>query len=130
MVFDPSFGDILAVRIVLGLVIGLVLGSFTTMLSYRIPRRLSIVTPPSHCPHCRAQLTVRDLVPVFSWLSGKGKCRYCGHAIGARYIAIELLTTLAVTAAFVGIGLTPALIAALLGIIALVTMITINLERR
>ena len=130
MMFDPTLLDLLPMRLVLGLVVGLILGSFTTMLSYRIPRRLSIVTPPSHCPHCQTRLTLRDLVPVLSWVRGKGRCRHCNHPIGARYIAIELMTTLAVMVAFAVIGMAPALIAALLGIIALVTMVTINLERR
>ena len=121
--------DLFVVKLALGLIIGLVLGSFITMLSYRIPRKLSVVTPPSHCPHCKTHLGVRDLVPVLSWLAGKGRCRHCGTHIGGRYLVIELLTTAIVMTAFVVLGLTPTLIAALIGIIALITLITINVER-
>ncbi len=127
---DPSPSDFVWFNLFAGLVIGLVLGSFTTMLSYRIPRRLSIVSPPSQCPKCHAPLKVRDLVPVFSWLLEKGRCRHCGERISPRYLVIELVTTVAVMAAFVCLGLSPALIPALIAIVAFVTLATINIERQ
>ena len=112
-----------------GLVIGLALGSFTTMLSYRIPRRISIVHPPSQCPNCHTPLTKRDLVPVLSWIFERGKCRHCHAPIAIRYLLIELATTVAVVIAFMRLGFTPALAAALIGIVAFVTLVTINIER-
>lgn len=127
---DPELLDITLVRVIVGLVMGLILGSFTTMLSYRIPRKLSIVRPPSQCPHCHTPLTKRDLIPVVSWLKGKGHCRHCQEKIGARYLVIELVTTFAVTVAFVGLGFTPALVVALLAIVAFVTLATINIEKQ
>ncbi|MDD4617013.1 MAG: prepilin peptidase [Alphaproteobacteria bacterium] len=81
----------LFLRLLFGFLIGSVLGSFATMLTYRLPRKLSIVTPRSHCPSCKTTLGVRDLVPVFSGIASKGKCRHCGAEIGTRYIKIELL---------------------------------------
>ncbi|MGE0108753.1 MAG: prepilin peptidase [Bdellovibrionales bacterium] len=83
-----------------GLLIGMVLGSFTTMLCYRVPRKMDIVFLPSHCPSCKTRLGVRDLVPIFSWLFCKGKCRHCGAQIGTRYIIIEIIVTALVTTAF------------------------------
>ena len=121
--------DPMAIRIVLGLIFGLVLGSFTTMLSYRLPRRQSIVTPPSRCPSCGARLMPRDLIPVISWLLSRGRCRHCQAAIGARYVWIEIVTTLAVMAAFAGLGYTPALLIAVVLIVAVITAVTIALER-
>src|SRR5450759_3503049 len=87
----PPF-DSLWFRLAAGLVVGLALGSFATMLSYRLPRRLSIILPRSHCPQCKAVLKTRDLVPVFSWVFARGKCRACSAKIGARYPVIELAT--------------------------------------
>lgn len=127
---DTELLELTVVKLTLGLVMGLILGSFTTMLSYRVPRKLSIVSPPSKCPTCETRLTVRDLVPVLSWILGKGRCRHCSQPIGLRYLMIELITALLVMAAFVVIGINPTLVAALLGIIALVALVTINLERR
>ena len=82
-------------RFALGFIVGSALGSFTTMLAYRLPRGLSIVTPRSHCPSCKTTLRVRDLVPVLSWISTGGKCRYCHAKIGARYVWIELAFSVA-----------------------------------
>ena len=125
----PPFFDELWFRFFVGLVIGLVLGSFTTMLSYRVPRQISIIFPPSHCPHCHTPLKPRDLVPLLSWLIERGKCRHCQDRISPRYLVIELLTAFFCTLAFILIGFRPTLIAALVGIVALITLVTINIER-
>ena len=85
--------------LVVGLLLGMVMGSFTTMLAYRLPRGISIVSPPSHCPSCKTRLTPRDLVPIFSWLINGGKCRHCGSEIGAKYLIIEIAITLSCVAA-------------------------------
>src|ERR1700729_3706084 len=108
-----SIPDELWFRLLAGLLVGLALGSFTTMLSYRIPRRLSIVRPPSHCPHCNTPLKPRDLVPVFSWLAEKGRCRHCHKPIIIRYLLIELFTAAASILAFALLGFQPALVPAL-----------------
>jgi len=81
-------------RFILGFIMGAILGSFATMLAYRLPRHLSIVFPRSHCPSCNAALGVRDLVPIFSWLALRGRCRHCHAEIGIRYIVIEIVTSL------------------------------------
>jgi prepilin signal peptidase PulO-like enzyme (type II secretory pathway) len=125
----PPF-DMLWFRIGAGLVIGLCLGSFITMLSFRLPRRMSIIWPPSHCPKCHAHLTPRDLVPVVSWLIGKGRCRHCGAKIGARYILIELATGILSAAVFAFIGISAWLIPALVMIIVLMTATVIQYEKR
>jgi len=52
----------------------------------------SITKGRSMCPHCRHLLAAKDLVPVASWLSLRGKCRYCQKAISRQYPAVELLT--------------------------------------
>ena len=75
--------------------LGLVLGSFATALSYRIPRGLSMVSMSrSQCPACRKNLGVADLVPLFSWIVLRGRCRHCRAPIGWRYPLIELATLL------------------------------------
>ncbi len=72
------------------LVFGLVFGSFLTCLIYRLPRGLSIVSPSSQCPKCSHKLMVPDLVPVFSYLLSRAKCRYCGVKIAPKYLYVEL----------------------------------------
>ncbi|WP_309572155.1 prepilin peptidase [Deinococcus sp.] len=75
-------------------ILGLLVGSFSNVLIWRIPRRESIAFPPSHCPNCDHRLAVIDLVPVVSWLSLGGKCRYCRAPIKSRYPVVETLTGL------------------------------------
>ncbi|MCB1538670.1 MAG: prepilin peptidase [Alphaproteobacteria bacterium] len=70
--------------------LGLCLGSFATALVYRLPRGLNWTTERSRCPSCGHALGVPDLVPVFSWLFLRGRCRHCGTRIPARYPLIEL----------------------------------------
>lgn len=98
----PLFDSFLF-RALLGFVLGGIFGSFGTMLAYRLPRRLSIIRPRSHCPSCQTVLTARDLIPLFSWLLTRGKCRHCGATIGRQYVLIE--ATCAVLCALATIAL-------------------------
>lgn len=84
-------------NVFLGVVVfllGLCIGSFLNVCIYRIPEGRSIVYPSSSCPGCGAKLTALDLVPVFSYIFLKGKCRGCGMKISPRYPLVELLTAL------------------------------------
>jgi leader peptidase (prepilin peptidase)/N-methyltransferase len=71
---------------------GLAIGSFLNVVIYRVPRRESIVTPPSSCPSCGTELAARDNIPVLSWALLRGKCRTCGTPISWQYPVVELLT--------------------------------------
>ena len=71
-------------------VMGLLVGSFLTVVVDRVPRGGSVVAPPSACGACGARLTVPDLVPVFSWLVLRGRCRHCGNPIGREPLVLEL----------------------------------------
>lgn len=72
--------------------LGLVVGSFLNVCIFRLPRRESVVSPPSHCPHCYQRLGVIDLIPVFSYLFLKGSCRFCHQKISIRYPLVELMS--------------------------------------
>ncbi len=111
-------------RFALGFVVGSILGSFATMLAYRLPRRLSIVFPRSRCTSCGTVLGVRDLVPLLSWLSTRGRCRHCSAEIGVRYLVIEIVTSLACAIASVIIGFEPWLLVAYGGIVVGVVMLS------
>lgn len=76
--------------VVFGVAFGAAVGSFLNVLIYRLPRNLSIVFPPSHCPACGHRLGVRDLIPLLSYLVQGGKCRYCRARIPIRYFLVEL----------------------------------------
>lgn len=92
---------ILAVLFILGICIG----SFLNVCIWRLPRHESISEPPSHCPACDTQLKPLDLVPLFSQLFLRGRCRYCHTQISWRYFGVELFTGIL----FVLAGAQPAL---------------------
>ncbi|QSJ20660.1 prepilin peptidase [Nostoc sp. UHCC 0702] len=73
-------------------VLGASIGSFINVVVYRLPARLSILWPPSRCPHCLNQLKAYDNVPVLGWVWLGGRCRYCKSKISVRYPVVEALT--------------------------------------
>lgn len=70
---------------------GIVIGSFLNVCIYRIPKGESIVKVRSHCMNCGYQLKWYDLVPLFSFLFLRGRCRKCKQKISVQYPVIELL---------------------------------------
>jgi leader peptidase (prepilin peptidase)/N-methyltransferase len=80
---------------------GAMIGSFLTVVAYRVPRAESVVGGRSHCPGCGAQIAAYDNVPVVSWFALRGRSRCCNDRISARYPITEL--TLA--ALFVAVAL-------------------------
>ena len=79
---------------VLTALIGLVMGSFLNAWAWRVAHGEKISRGRSHCTACGHVLSALDLIPLFSWLFLKGKCRYCGKKISARYPAAELVCML------------------------------------
>lgn len=72
--------------------LGAVVGSFLNVCIHRMPLDQSIVTPPSHCPHCDQRIRWADNIPLVSYLALGRKCRNCGAKISPRYFVVELLT--------------------------------------
>ncbi|MGL4570690.1 MAG: prepilin peptidase [Clostridium sp.] len=73
-------------------IIGLVFGSFFNVCIDRIPREESIAFPPSHCTSCNRKLKPLELIPVFSYIALKGRCKGCLEKISLEYPIIEILT--------------------------------------
>ena len=74
--------------------IGLLLGSFLTVVVDSVPRGSSVVRPGSECGNCGLRLGPLDLVPLLSWLVLRGKCRRCRMSIGIEPVVLELSTCL------------------------------------
>lgn len=110
--------------------LGLIFGSFLNVAMGRIANKQSIIKPPSHCPNCRTFLKPLDLIPVISYLTLKGRCRYCGTKISPRYLAVELLTALIFIYSFQYYLVTPSLFKNLIVFSILLVMAGIDLEKR
>jgi len=82
------------VNVVLIFILGLIVGSFSNVCIYRIPRNESIIYPASHCPKCSSPIKPVDNIPLLSFILLKGRCRHCGSRISIRYPIVEFLTGL------------------------------------
>jgi len=72
--------------------IGCIFGSFFNVVGYRVPNNLSIISPGSFCPKCKHNLKWYELIPIFSYLFQKGKCRKCHQKISIIYPVVEMTT--------------------------------------
>ena len=79
---------------VLIFILGLIVGSFSNVCIYRIPKNESIIFPASHCPKCRSNISPKDNIPLLSFILLKGRCRNCKSKISIQYPIVELLTGL------------------------------------
>ena len=87
LVVSPEF---LPVAIALAALLGACIGSFITLVTYRMPREEKIGATRSQCPSCRATLRIPDLIPILSWVKMRGRCRTCRVSISIRYPLTEL----------------------------------------
>ena len=83
-------GVYFSVMSIIWAVLGAVAGSVANAVIDRLPRRESWFTGRSKCDKCKHELGVVDLVPVLSYLSLGGKCRYCRKPIAVRNLLVEL----------------------------------------
>jgi leader peptidase (prepilin peptidase)/N-methyltransferase len=112
------FQSSLVAYLLLVFVFSLCVGSFLNVVIYRLPKMMernwqqeyqqyfqpntalpatapfNLAIPRSRCPHCQQQLTAADNIPLLSYLSLAGKCRYCAAPISRRYPLVELGTAL------------------------------------
>lgn len=80
--------------IVLFGLLGLIFGSFYLVIGTRLPLKDNVLTGRSRCDNCHHSLSWYDLIPIISFLSLKGKCRYCHNKISINHLLIEILTSI------------------------------------
>lgn len=108
------------VELCMGLLLGLVLGSFANVVIHRLPRMLeaqwsehapeakspyNLAVPASHCPHCATPLRWYHNIPLLSFVLLRGRCGSCGTRIGWRYPLVELTAAVLCAWCFVRYGL-------------------------
>ena len=70
---------------------GITIGSFLNVCIYRIPRGETVVTTPSHCMNCGHKLSWFELIPLFSYIFLRGRCRDCKSRISPQYPIVEAI---------------------------------------
>ncbi|MBF6058042.1 prepilin peptidase [Thiomicrorhabdus heinhorstiae] len=135
--------------------IGLIIGSFISMLSWRLPRALfaeeladlqdkqsdlpeesdnhsfrSIFFGRSACPKCNQTLPWYRLIPIVSYLSSTGRCHNCNEKISLRYPLIEIASMLLTVITVWHFGITTTTIYALVFIWVLLTISVIDIEHQ
>jgi leader peptidase (prepilin peptidase)/N-methyltransferase len=78
--------------LIVAFALGAVMGSFSNCLAWRMTHGESVLRGRSHCPKCGHTLSPAELVPIFSWLAQRGRCRSCGEKISVRYPLTELFS--------------------------------------
>lgn len=86
---------------------GICIGSFLNVVILRLPKNESLIRRSSHCMTCGAKIRAYDLIPVFSWLFLRGKCRNCGEKISPRYPIVESLNGILYVIVFAVMDTTP-----------------------
>lgn len=69
---------------------GIVIGSFLNVLILRVPSHENFISKRSHCMNCNTELHWYELIPLFSWLGLRGKCRTCKTKISIQYPIVEV----------------------------------------
>lgn len=72
--------------------LGIAMGSFLNVCIDRLPTGESLVFPASRCASCHHRLAIKDLIPIFSYLWLRGRCRYCQAPIPRRLLWVEVGT--------------------------------------
>lgn len=92
-------------NITVATLLGLIMGSFTNVMIYRIPAKKSLWFPPSTCGSCNTRIKWYDNIPVLSYLILGGKCRECKNKYSIQYPLIELLCGVLYAIIFLAKGL-------------------------
>jgi leader peptidase (prepilin peptidase)/N-methyltransferase len=105
------------------------LGSFLELVGDRLPRRESILWPPSHCRVCSRRLTPDEMIPVISYLVQRGRCRGCDSPIDRGVPVREALSGMALAIPWAAVGCTHPLLSLAAGAVMLGGGWTIRLLR-
>jgi prepilin signal peptidase PulO-like enzyme (type II secretory pathway) len=73
-------------------ILGSIIGSFLNVIILRYDTGQSVIKGRSQCLNCQKKLKWYELIPIFSFVVQKGKCRKCKSKISIQYPLVELLT--------------------------------------
>lgn len=106
-------------------VLGLLMGSFFTVVGLRLPNHENFLNSRSYCDKCHHRLSLLDMVPILSFLFLKGRCRYCKGKIDALSTYMEFFTGVLFALAYFAFGFSYELFIAL-GIVSMLSIISVS----
>ena len=86
---------------------GAIFGSFLNVVIYRVPKKMSLITPSSHCFSCKKPIPFRYNIPIVGYYLLRGKCKLCQKPFPSRYVFVELITAILTIIIYLIFGLTP-----------------------
>jgi len=89
------------------------MGSFYNVVGLRVPDKKSIIKPRSHCMNCGHVLSWYELIPVFSYIFLRGRCKNCHEKISLLYPLNELFCGILFMISFYSWKFSPELIVSL-----------------
>ena len=106
-------------------ILGSLFGSFFTVIGLRLPKNENFTTSHSHCDTCGHELKLYEMIPIFSYLIQKGKCRYCKEKIDILSTIIELFTGILFAVSYYSFGFSYDFLIGL-GIISLLMIVIVS----
>jgi leader peptidase (prepilin peptidase)/N-methyltransferase len=116
------------VWIIISALLGIAMGSFLNVCIDRLPTGESLVFPASHCASCHHRLAIKDLIPIFSYLWLRGRCRYCQTHIPRRLLWVEIGTGILFAYLYWHYGLSAELVVAAFYCCLFLVLMVIDLE--
>lgn len=116
------------IYLIIFFVFGSIMGSFYHVIATRLSKNESIITPASHCEKCHNKLNWYELIPIFSYIIQKGKCRHCKAKLPLSYLLMEVCTGILFAVCYHVFGLSLQLISSIIFVSSLIIIIISDIE--
>ena len=113
------------IYLIIFFVFGLFMGSFYTVVGLRLPRGENFISNRSYCDSCYHPLSFLDMIPIFSYLFLKGRCRYCKNKIDSLSTYMELFTGILFALSYYVFGLSFEFVIAL-GVVSMLIILSVS----
>lgn len=113
------------VYLIIFFILGLFMGSFFTVIGLRLPNHENFISNRSYCDKCHHELSMLDMIPIFSYLFLRRRCRYCKSRIDSLSTYMEFFTGVLFALSYYVFGLSYELYIAL-GIVTMLIIISVS----
>ena len=113
------------VYLIIFYIIGAVLGSFYNVLGLRVVKGESIIKPRSHCEKCGHILKWYEMIPIFSFIFQKGRCKNCKTKLSWLYLFSEFFCGMLFVISYYSFGFSYNLLIALI-LSSLLIIVTVS----